>query len=148
MAFAARKPALVRNPESVRPWQHVMDPLAGYLALAERLHDGGREFARAWNFGPPFDHECPVSELADTLARLWGEGANWKRDPDEKAAAAPEEPELRLDSRAASMRLGWRARIPLTPALESVVRFHKGFASSASARALVENDLQRFYGSA
>ncbi|HXM19431.1 MAG TPA: CDP-glucose 4,6-dehydratase [Candidatus Tumulicola sp.] len=141
-AFIARKPARVRNPKAVRPWQHVLDPLEGYLTLAERLCEEGAPFAEAWNFGPAEDHERPVGALADFLAERWGDGASWQHS-DDGGTGLREEPELRLDSSKAAQRLGWRAHIPLEPALGSVVEWHKSQRAGANPRDLVEADIER-----
>ncbi len=79
-AFAADKLLLVRNPQAVRPWQHVLDPVVAYLLLAERLATEGIAFAEGWNFGPAAASEVTVERVADGLADGWGSGANWKTD--------------------------------------------------------------------
>lgn len=139
-AFGAGVPALVRNPDAVRPWQHVLDPLRGYLVLAERLcGTGGAHFARPWNFGPLADHEWTVGAIADEAARLYGPPASWKIDasqhPHEAAA-------LRLDSAKAGAELGWQARVPLPESLARTIAWHKGFAAGAPARSLVLADIE------
>ena len=78
--FAAGREVLIRNPRAVRPWQHVLDPVIGYLALAERLVGGGQDFAGAWNFGPGAAGELSVAALMDRLVGAWGAGAAWRHD--------------------------------------------------------------------
>ena len=133
-AFSEGRPALVRAPEAIRPWQHVLDPLRGYLMLAERLYaEPGRGFDSAWNFGPPAANERTVREIADTAARIWGSNASWEPD----TATHPHEARvLRLDSAKAAAKLDWRGRIPLDAALERTLSWHKQFSDGADARAL------------
>src|SRR5450432_3428540 len=81
-AFLAGEPCLIRNPAAIRPWQFLLEPLRGYLALAERLAENPERFGSGWNFGPAEGDAQPVSEIADELVRLWGDGASWVRDRD------------------------------------------------------------------
>jgi len=102
-AFLAGTALRIRNPSSVRPWQHVLNPLEGYLLLIERLAVDGEGFAEAWNFGPPAAREVPVSQIADELVSLWGREARWTTD----GSQHPEELVLlSLDSAKAQARLG------------------------------------------
>jgi len=139
-AFETGKPALIRNPDAVRPWQHVMDSLSGYLMLAERLcGSDGAAFAGAWNFGPPADSEWTVCAIADEAVRLYGSPAAWQRDT---ANHPHEAPELRLDSSKARDRLGWRPRVSLPLALGQTIAWHKRFAAGTVARTLVNEDIK------
>lgn len=124
-AFAKREPVRLRYPHSVRPWQHVLEPLSGYLRLAERLlEEKGDKYARAWNFGPDADGEVTVAEVANSVARLWGEGARVEQEP--ATHSNPHEAGLlRLDSTLARTALGWRPRWLLSEALEQTVKWHK-----------------------
>jgi CDP-glucose 4,6-dehydratase len=140
-AFSAGSRAKIRRPGAVRPWQHVLDPLAGYLALAEALCADGATHAGAWNFGPPPDHELPVAWVADECARVWGGRAAWVEDGGEHPH---ESADLRLDSAKALAGLGWRARIPLTDAISWTVRWHRALGEGAGARDLVLGDVERF----
>jgi CDP-glucose 4,6-dehydratase len=109
-ALAGREPLMIRNPEAVRPWQHVLEPLAGYLALAERLYEDGREWSGAWNFGPPDKSEVSVARVADKIIACWGEG-EWRRVLLEHA---PHEATcLKLDSSKSRALLGWRPLLDL-----------------------------------
>ena len=125
-AFASARPVRIRNPESTRPWQHVLDPLRGYLVLAERLHAGESGAAMAWNFGPDAADTRPVSWIVNQLARRWGGDAGWQRDAGEQP---PETAELVLDSSKARAELGWRPALPLEKALDWVVEWYRTFAS-------------------
>jgi CDP-glucose 4,6-dehydratase len=104
-ALAAGRPASLRQPRSVRPWQHVLDPLSGYLTLAARQLEQPEAFAEAWNFGPDPEAALTTGEVADLVVRAWGSG-RWASVPD---ASAPHEAGLlRIDSQKARARLGWR----------------------------------------
>ena len=80
-AFKRGVPLQVRNPDATRPWQHVLEPVLGYMALAEHLLEGGADYAEAFNFGPAPAGAVPVAEIVDRLVALWGAGARWQQDP-------------------------------------------------------------------
>ena len=142
-AIAAGKPVRVRNPRAVRPWQHVLEPLAGYLALAERLYEKPAGFAEAWNFGPDEAEAVPVETVATTVTRLWGPPAAWKAD----AGEHPHEAHfLRLDSSKARARLDWRPRLKLPLALEWTVDWYRRQAQGADARQLTLGQIERYMG--
>jgi CDP-glucose 4,6-dehydratase len=140
-AAAAGDPVVVRNPDSVRPWQHVLCPLEGYLILAERL-EAGQGVDDAWNFGPREDDALPVGAILDRLAELWPGGIEVEvaRDPD----APPEARTLRLDSTRAHERLGWRPAWDLDRALEEIVDWHAALADSADMRAKTLEQIERY----
>ena len=141
-AFASARPVRIRNPESTRPWQHVLDPLRGYLVLAERLHAGERSAAMAWNFGPDAADARPVSWIVDQLARRWGGDAGWQQDAGEQP---PEAAELVLDSSKARAELGWRPTLPLEKALDWVVEWYQAIASRGAREATLEQ-IARYQG--
>ena len=130
-AVAAGEPLAIRAPGSVRPWQHVLEPLAGYLLLAERLLESDR-FAEAWNFGPSEDDARPVGWVVDQLCGLLPD-ARWRRD----GADHPHEAGmLRLDSTKARHRLGWRPRWGLAEALARTTDWHREWQSGADMAAV------------
>jgi CDP-glucose 4,6-dehydratase len=144
-AAAAEQPVRVRNPDAVRPWQHVLCPLEGYLMLAERLNS--REgFDDAWNFGPSDDDALPVGRIVDRLAELWPGGLSVEdsSEPD----APPEARTLRLDSTRARERLGWRPAWELERALEENVDWHAAHAAGADMRAKTMEQIERYASSA
>src|SRR5258708_7869272 len=114
-AFAAGERLRVRNPGAVRPWQHVLDPLHGYLMLGERLYRDGAAFASAWNFGPSRGDHKPVRWLVDQLVRRWGAKAAWRAD---RGPRPHEARLLRLDCAKATKKLRWRPRLDLHRTLD------------------------------
>ena len=127
-AVSAGRPAKIRNPATVRPWQHVLEPLRGYLMLAERLVRDGTAFADGWNFGPGTAGARPVSWIAGRLVALWGEGASWELD----GVQGPHEAHhLSLDCSKAQMHLGWHPVWPLATTLEKIAEWHKAFIRDA-----------------
>ena len=132
-AIARGEAARIRNPHAIRPWQHVLEPLSGYLALAERLYEDGAPFAEGWNFGPRGSDVRPVQWIVETLTSRWGAGASWTLDPSPQAHEATH---LKLDCTKAMTRLPWRPRLQLDQALDMVVEWHKAHLNGADMRAL------------
>lgn len=133
-AFVKQEPVELRFPHAVRPWQHVLEPLAGYLRLAERLlAPSGESLARAWNFGPDASGDATVGEVAETLARLWGAGARVGSAP---SADHPHEAGLlRLDSTMARTVLDWQPRWSLALALAQTVAWYQAWMRGADMTA-------------
>jgi CDP-glucose 4,6-dehydratase len=136
---------IIRNPHSVRPWQHVLEPLSGYLTLAERLWTAGPEFAEAWNFGPSEDDARPVESVIETLRGHWGPGAKWRLDESDHPHEASY---LRLDCAKARERLAWRPRWRLHEALGATADWYRQFAAGVDPRQLVEQQIATFVGGA
>lgn len=133
-AFVAQRPAVIRNRHAVRPWQHVLQPLRGYVLLAERLWHEGGAFAQAWNFGPSEDDCQPVGEVARQMAELWGQGAAVmdQTDPD-----APHEAHfLKLDSAQSRALLLWRPTSDLAQALSWTVDWYQAHQRGEDMRTL------------
>lgn len=115
-------PLLVRNPDAVRPWQHVLEPLAGYLMLAERLYHEKDPWASAWNFGPRDQEAVPVATLADMIFQKWGKG-HWVAGTDQDQPH--EAHHLALDTRKAWHHLGWRPLLSLNEAVSLTVSWYQ-----------------------
>ena len=139
-AMEAGRPLLVRHPEATRPWQHVLDPLAGYLAYAEELH-AGAELPPALNFGPPADGERPVRWVVERLDELWGEGAGWRADDGE---AVPEAHLLTLDASLAVRALEWQPRLALDQALEWTAAWYRARSAGREMRAYSLDEIARY----
>jgi CDP-glucose 4,6-dehydratase len=140
-AIRSHTAAAIRNPHAIRPWQHVLDPLHGYLLLAERLVEDGPRFAEAWNFGPAEADAQPVAWIADRVTEAWGDGAAWTTDDREHPHEANY---LKLDSSKARTRLGWETRLPLGHALDWIVSWHRTFSSGGDVRAHTLDELARY----
>jgi CDP-glucose 4,6-dehydratase len=131
-SFMAGDVVRIRNPDAIRPWLHVLDPVIGYLMLAQRLVEGGREFAQGWNFGPHEESEVAVSVLVQKLARLWGEDARWELDEGDNPHEAAY---LKLDCSKARTLLGWHPAIELDRALQLSSQWYRAFHEGADMRA-------------
>ncbi len=125
--FQSGEPVRIRHPHAIRPWQHVLEPLHGYLRLAEQLLTHHPKFATAYNFGPDEDDAQPVAWIADTMKTLWGGNASWILDQNPSVHEATY---LRLDAGKAHADLGWAPHLRLETALEWLVDWYKAAQSS------------------
>ncbi|HID62785.1 MAG TPA: CDP-glucose 4,6-dehydratase [Anaerolineae bacterium] len=140
-AIMENRPVIIRSPNAIRPWQHVLEPLNGYLCLAEQLWAHGPEFAQAWNFGPNSENAKTVSWIVEYLTRLWGDGARWELD---SAQHPHEDNYLKLDCSKARSLLGWAPKLSLPAALEWIVEWYRGYQQNQDMRALTEEQITRF----
>jgi len=140
-AFIAGESALIRNPQAVRPWQHVLDPLAGYLSLAEHLYRNGTGFNGGWNFGPNDSDTRPVSWLAERLVYYWGGGAQWHTWEKPQVHEAHV---LKLDCSKARTKLGWQPRLDLESALAWTVSWTQAYQAGRDMRAVTEDQLKGY----
>jgi CDP-glucose 4,6-dehydratase len=125
-AFERDQPVIIRNANAIRPWQHVLEPLCGYLSLAEHLYTNGQAFAESWNFGPNDDDARPVQYIVEQMVSSWGNGACWQQD----GCVHPHEANyLKLDISKAKARLGWQPRWGLAAALEKITEWHQAYLS-------------------
>jgi CDP-glucose 4,6-dehydratase len=131
---------VLRSPRAVRPWQHVLDALGGYLVLAQALWSR-RELAGAWNFAPDYEDVCTVEQIVTRLGELLEWSGTWVQDPD---VISHEAASLRLDASLARDRLGWKSRFALDETLVSVADWYRGYADGRAARELVDVDLDRY----
>jgi CDP-glucose 4,6-dehydratase len=123
-AFENNEPVIVRNPLSTRPWQHVLEPLSGYLVLAQHLFEYGSSFAEGWNFGPR-DEDCkPVSWILDKMVENWGNGARWVLDKNNNPHEAGY---LKLDCSKAALQLNWYPKWNLEDTLKSIIKWHQNY---------------------
>ena len=129
--FVSGTPILIRRPQSIRPWQHVLEPLHGYLLLAEKLLAGEADFASAYNFGPGDEDIWTVERIATKLVDMWGEGASWIGD---SARGVHEAHTLRLDASKARIELGWKPRLGVETALEWSVEWYRACARGEKMR--------------
>jgi CDP-glucose 4,6-dehydratase len=140
-AFTQNRPLPVRHPGAVRPWQHVLEPLAGYLMLAEQLCTQGANFAEAWNFGPPTEHTRTVAEVLDTLVGLWGKGAAWTGD---SVPYPHETPCLRLDASKALSILHWQPHWSIDTALRLTVEWYRAHLSGQDMAEISRQQIGRY----
>ena len=141
-AIVSGQRAEIRHPNALRPWQHVLDPLSGYLLLAQLLcgPDGSR-FAEGWNFGPVDDDARPVRVLCDRLCDLWGDGAGWTVAGGEHVHEATH---LKLDISKARARLGWKPTWTLDRALAEIVAFNRALQAGTDLRIVARTHIAQF----
>ncbi len=130
----------IRNPDAVRPWQHVLDCLSGYLALVAKVQNSG--VSGAWNFGPDPEALQPVSLIADNLTSLWGKGASWRPITEENAPK--EDTHLVLNSQKSASLLGWRNKYSLMETLEEIVEIQHQLLAGSGERQTVQKAVQSF----
>lgn len=140
-ALSSGQPVRIRNASSIRPWQHVLSPLHGYLALAERLFEGDPGFADAWNFGPDDTDARSVEWIVNRMCRAWSEGATWIND----GPNGPHEAKyLKLDSSKARAMLGWHPAWNLDQALDRIVAWYKAFSRGQDMRRLTTAQIHEY----
>lgn len=143
-AFGAGKVVEIRSPHSTRPWQHVLEPLSGYLALAEALAgDGGKDFASGWNFGPADSDARPVGQVVEMIRQRWSAGpAEWR---DVSGGNHPHEANLlKLDCSKARALLGWQGAWSLEDALDATVEWYCGHLAGADMERLTLAQIDRY----
>jgi CDP-glucose 4,6-dehydratase len=140
-AMLAGEPVVLRHPAAIRPWQHVLDCLCGYLTLAEALARDATRYSDDWNFGPSDADMQPVARVVEILAEHWG----WKEPWVQSAGSyAHEEMDLRLNSQKANRELHWTPRLPLPDALAWTAEWYRRHAQGASARDLCIEQIERY----
>jgi len=140
-AFLKKEDCVIRNPSAIRPWQFVLEPVRGYLTLAERLAGNASQFASGWNFGPVEADARPVSWVADKLAGYWGPEASWRQD----VAQHPREAQLlKLDASQAGALLNWRPILPLNEALQWIADWYRGCESKADLRKITLKQIEQY----
>jgi CDP-glucose 4,6-dehydratase len=141
-AFKENRPVIIRNPQSIRPWQYVLEPLHGYLCLSERLWERGQDFSEGWNFGPNDEGMKTVSWIADRLAKLWGGNARWEMD---SGLLHPHEANLlKLDCSKARNILCWKPKLSLSSALEWIVEWYRNYYAGKDMRKHSHTEISHF----
>ncbi|MFC1512826.1 CDP-glucose 4,6-dehydratase [Thermodesulfobacteriota bacterium] len=140
-SIVQKKPVAIRNPHAVRPWQHVLEALGGYLLLTEKMWDSGQKFAEGWNFGPNDESAKPVSWIVDHLCRKYDEGAKWKTDNREHPYEAHF---LKLDCRKAKAYLDWTPKLALDEALNWVVEWYRAYQEGQDMKTVTEEQILRY----
>jgi len=140
-AFSSSKPVIIRNPLATRPWQHVLEPIAGYLELAEKLYHYKDSFAEAWNFGPN-DEDCKsVGEVIDSLIKHWPSSASWELDQE----AQPHEAQsLKLDISKAKGRLNWCPQWRIEKSLQEIVNWHNFWLIGEDMKNITLNQINEY----
>lgn len=133
----------IRNPLAIRPWQHVLEPLSGYLMLCQALWDGPKVAGDAWNFGPRDEDARPVQWIVERLCELWGEDARWTHD---QGVHPHEAHYLKLDISKARAQLGWQPRWTLAEALDRIVDWQRAWQSGSDMHQYCFDELDRFQG--
>jgi CDP-glucose 4,6-dehydratase len=140
-SLAKGERVVIRNPQAIRPWQHVLDPLNGYLTLGEHLYRNGKDFSESWNFGPPPSNARSVAWLVDYLQSLLGAPGSWQQD---ERSHPHEDIHLTLDSSKARLRLNWRAHLELPTALEWVVEWIRALQGGSDMRDVTQAQINGF----
>lgn len=142
-AIKIGEPLNIRSPFAIRPWQHVLEPLNGYLMLAKNLYINGSGFAEGWNFGPADEDAKPVQWIVEYLIHAWGEDTLWKFDQTQQLHEAHY---LKLDCSKAHAKLGWWPKWGLNIALDKVVEWHKAAEQQANMRLVCKQQITEYIG--
>jgi len=139
--FRSGQPVLIRRPNAIRPWQHVLEPLYGYMMLAQKLLAEPAKFATAYNFGPGDEDIWPVERIAHKVAGLWGSGASWSQD---SIPSVHEDHVLRLDASKARVELGWQPRLKVEAALEWTMAWYRAWNQGDNMAELTEKQITEY----
>ena len=140
-SFEKKRPVIVRNPMATRPWQHVLEPLSGYLVLAEHLFIEGKSYAGAWNFGPK-DEDCkPVSWILDRMVANWNDQATWELDKNNNPHEAGY---LKLDCSKAASKLNWKPKWNLDITLGKIINWHQSFLNGSNIQDECLNEIAEY----
>ena len=141
LALEKDQPVQIRNPHAIRPWQHVLEPLSGYLLLAENLHEQGQAFAEGWNFGPRDEDARPVQWIVEQLCQAWGQNASWLLQPGDHPHEANY---LKLDISKVKQRLYWLPRWSLDTTLGHIIDWHQAWLNGQDMRALCLKQINQY----
>ncbi len=142
-ANLVNQPLKVRYPDAIRPWQHVLDPLHGYLMLTERLFEQGQDYAQAWNFGPMSEGLKPVRWIADFFSDRWS-GFSWELEAEQQPHEASI---LKLDCTKAHEQLSWQPKWGLEMALDKIEQWYAGFDNSQDMKKICQVQIEQFSAS-
>lgn len=140
-AFEKQQPVVIRNPKATRPWQHVLEPLSGYLVLAQSLCEGNRSHADGWNFGPRDEDVEPVEWILEKMVGFWGDGASWQLDSSDQPHEAKY---LKLDISKARSQLGWQPTWRLEKTLKKIIAWHQAWLSNEKMDAYSLKEIQSY----
>lgn len=140
-AFEKSEPVIIRNPLSTRPWQHVLEPLSGYLVLAQHLYNDGASFAEGWNFGPKDDDCKTVEWILTKMQSFWGDGATWQLDKENNPHEANF---LKLDCSKAKHRLHWEPRWNLNHTLKLIVDWHQKWLNKENMNQVCIQEIENY----
>ena len=140
-ALERSEPVVIRNPNATRPWQHVLEPLSGYLMLAERLYIDGQVFAEGWNFGPRDADARPVRWIVEHMVNAWGDSASWRLDNGNHLHEANY---LKLDISKAKAKINWQPRWHLDMALASIVDWHHQWLAKVDIQAKCLQEIENY----
>lgn len=140
-ALLQKRTILIRNPYAIRPWQHVLDALNGYLILAEKLYTKGTAFTEAWNFGPYESSVKSVGWIVEQMLSLWGESATWETT---QGSTFHEHISLSLDSSKARFKLAWQPKLSLEDSLKQIVAWNKAYQSGEDMHQVTKATIHQF----
>lgn len=140
-SFEVSQTLMLRNPLATRPWQHVLEPLSGYLILAQSLYQDGEKFSSAWNFGPKDRDNRSVQEVITYLCKQWGPSAKWHQD----TSLQPHEAGLlKLDCSKTNQQLRWEPKWNLETAIEKIIQWHKAYLGKENMQALTLKQIEQY----
>lgn len=140
-ALKKKRPVIIRHPQAIRPWQHVLDPLGGYLMLIQKLVEEKSGYAEGWNFGPRDEDAKPVSWIVERLTKSWGSGISWQKDRGDHPHEAQY---LKLDCSKARTKLGWQPHWNLEMALDKIVEWYRAYGSQQDMRAVTLRQIDAY----
>ncbi len=139
-SFEKNKPVIIRNPKATRPWQHVLEPLSGYLILAQKIYNNHKEYAEGWNFGPREEDVKPVGWILDKMISKWPD-SSWELDQNSN----PHEADfLKLDISKAESKLGWKPVWGLSHTLEKIIDWHKAWLDKEDMQAVCLAEIEEY----
>lgn len=141
-AISQNRKVVIRSPYAIRPWQHVLEPLTGYLTLAAKLYTEGAKYDGGWNFGPDDKDARNVEWIMQKICKLWGNGATYEVDTNPQPHEANY---LKLDCSKAKAELGWEPRWNIDKALGSIVEWNKVYLTGQDVRKITEKQIEEFY---